>query len=89
MDGIPADFVCGKGDRIGLGHQVAVTHVDDGGILADARPDDHARTRLDVTVDHRLQEIVRQFAEGQVRHRADYSNPLLRNHCPIRPAADR
>ena len=43
IDGIPADLVGGKGDGVGLDDHVAVAHVDDGHILAHARPGDQAR----------------------------------------------
>ena len=42
---VPADLVGGEGDRVGLGHQVALAQGDHGGIVAQARAEQDALVR--------------------------------------------
>ena len=67
---VPAQLVSGEGDRIGGGHEIAIAEVDDGGVLAHPRPHEHPRIMARVLVENGLQQIGRQLAGGQKRHRA-------------------
>ena len=64
VDRVPPDLARGKRDRVRLSHQVMVTEVKDGGILACARPDDDARVIRRKTGQQLIQERERELAGG-------------------------
>jgi hypothetical protein len=68
VQGVPAHLVRGEGDGIGGGDEIAVTHVQNGGILSNLRPDHHARIGGDVLREEALEELGGQLAHGQRRH---------------------
>lgn len=43
MDGVAANVLGGKGDRIGRDNEIAVARLDDGRVLANLWTDDQAR----------------------------------------------
>ena len=67
---VPAELVGRERDGIARDDQVAIADVDDGGVLADARPHDHPRIARRVLVENRLQQIAGKLPEWQARHRA-------------------
>jgi len=65
---VPAHLVGGEGDGIGRRHEIAIAHVQDGGVLADLRAHDHSRIGADVLAEESLEELGGKLAHGQRRH---------------------
>ena len=69
VQGIPAEIVGRERDGIGGSHEIAIAEIDDGGVLAQARADDHTRIVRHVLVEDGLQQVGGQLARWQERHR--------------------
>jgi len=65
---VPAHLVGGKGDGIGRGDEIAVAHVEHGGILAHLRSHDHARVGRHVFGEQSLEQLGGELAHGEKRH---------------------
>jgi hypothetical protein len=65
---VPAHLVGGEGDGIGSGDEVAIAHVQNGGILAHLWSDHYAWIGGDVLGKEALEELGGQLAHGQRRH---------------------
>ena len=69
---VPTDEGCGEGDWVALGdQQFRPAVVDDGGVPADARPDDDRRVARGTRESNWAENIVEQLTGGQVAHRCD------------------
>ncbi len=67
VDGIVADLVRGKGDRVALGYQEPVAprrKVDDSSIFSDRGADEQLRVKVRQTPQQVRQETMRQLARG-------------------------
>ena len=65
---VPPGGVGGERDRIRRRDQVAITQVDDGGVLSDARADDDAGIPDGVLVEDRLQRLGTELPDWQDAH---------------------
>jgi hypothetical protein len=67
-DSIVANGICSKGDRIRLGDQIAVAHLDDGRIFPHGWSDDDTRVRTGIGREQALQQFGREFSRFENRH---------------------
>jgi len=66
VDSVPPQLLGGKRDRVGLRHEVAIAHIDDCRVLADAGANDDARVRPGMA----LQQVGEQ-GHRKLAHRID------------------
>ncbi len=86
---IPAEILGHECDRVGGRDEVAVAHVEDGRILADARADDHARVRGVLVRQEVAQEVRPELAERERRRHASRVSIARPFEARTRPARRR
>ena len=79
LDDVPADEVCGEGDGVGLGGEVAVAEVDQGGVLAGPGTDDDAGVVLGYSGEQLREQVERQLPGFHVERAA--SGVMSRRLC--------
>ena len=68
VNGVPADILCSKGDRIGFQYQGAVTELDYRAIEPDPRSQDYAGIRRRVLLQQCREYMRREFPRRKIGH---------------------